>query len=401
MEETPESSGPGAEPREGSQPQQRMLAAIVFTDAVSFSKLAGQDERAAFRILQRDFGVMQRACATHGGKVLNTMGDGMLMCFGSAVEAMQCALRIQQDLHESAKRMPAIAVLQHRIGVHIGDIIIDGENVFGDGVNVASRLQTECKPGAIAYSRMVADVIKNKVTVNSKFMGLKHLKNIAEPVPVYQVPALSELEIDDAPTPEAEPEEGASGGRALALVAGSLALFAIAAGGIYYVTQLSPDQATTSRFPTERRAAASPTPGATPSPSPASAVSVAQTIASLSRSYDFDAAASAAAAAPDEALRAKADRYRNMARLMGWLQDEFAITSSANPVRLPVGKAYRGTTGIRIEASGGIRETGLRSLEPAWVVALASAAASAPPSGAAAPTDVNQWIQDFSAEFGL
>src|SRR5580700_8552947 len=100
--------------------EQRILAAIVFTDVVGFSKLAAQNEARVYTCLQRDMGVITSLCRAHSGQVLNTMGDGMLLCFSSAVDAMSCAMEIQRTLHAQAQTLPITDVLHHRIGVHLG-----------------------------------------------------------------------------------------------------------------------------------------------------------------------------------------------------------------------------------------------------------------------------------------
>ena len=171
--------------------EQRILAAIVFTDVVGFSKLAATNEARVYTSLQRDMAVITSLCRAHSGQVLNTMGDGMLLCFTSAVDAMSCAVEIQRALHAQAQSLPPVDVLHHRIGVHLGDIIMSGDNVFGDVVNIAARLQAEAKPDAICFSKTVHEVIKNKLKIDAQYLAPRQLKNIGR-VEIWQVPPIDE-----------------------------------------------------------------------------------------------------------------------------------------------------------------------------------------------------------------
>ncbi|MBS1719129.1 MAG: adenylate/guanylate cyclase domain-containing protein [Armatimonadetes bacterium] len=404
-------------PPEGEKPvaQHRLLAAIVFTDAVGFSKLAGKDEQAAFKILQRDFNLMTEICHSHGGRVLNTMGDGMLMVFGSAVEAMQCALKIQQSLYVSSRNMPAVSVLMHRLGVHMGDVIIDGENVFGDGVNVAARLQAECKPGAICYSRMVGDVIKHKVPVKARFLGAKHLKNIAEPVPVYEVPPLSEFATDNDPLlpSPSEQKDGVSGARAgvmLALVGGLLLALAVI---IIWVGK-KPVKSTIKDLDSKHSATVRPSPTSKPSPSPTATATAQPTgtptpptpapqpnLEEARSRYDFT-----------EMLRllgnsdpARRETIKDLVDCRAWLEAELAATSPTNPLIAKVDggdtKIYVSTRGLMLEGPSGVKEAQLISLPPATWLAMIEGAVKAPPTGTAAPYAANRWMGSWRAEFGL
>jgi class 3 adenylate cyclase len=209
----------------------RMLAAIVFTDVVGFSKLASQNEARVYVALQRDMAIMTNLCRAHGGQVLNTMGDGMLLCFSSAVDAMGCAVEIQRTFFSQAQTLPSVEILHHRIGVHLGDVIMNGDNVFGDGVNVAARLQTLALPDAVCFSHTVYEVVKNKLKIDANYLGPRQLKNLVEPVRVWQVPPMGDTRqmLADAQTAAvaAQSEEtsgGVKGLKAGALVATSLAM---------------------------------------------------------------------------------------------------------------------------------------------------------------------------------
>jgi class 3 adenylate cyclase len=165
----------------------RTLAAIVFTDVVSFSAHMGRDEVKTLGLITRDFAEMRRLCEARGGAVLKTTGDGLLCYFASAVEAVACALEMQKHFAELAKKLPAGEALQHRIGIHLGDVLVQDQDVMGDGVNIASRLQAEAEPGGICISQTVYDVVKNKIELKATYLGARDLKNIAQAVPVYRL----------------------------------------------------------------------------------------------------------------------------------------------------------------------------------------------------------------------
>ncbi len=203
--------------------EQRILAAIVFTDVVGFSKLAATNEARVYTSLQRDMGVITSLCRAHSGQVLNTMGDGMLLCFTSAVDAMSCAVEVQRTLHAQAQSLPASDVLHHRIGVHLGDIIMSGDNVFGDGVNIAARLQAEAKPDAICFSKTVHEVVKNKLKLDAQYMAPRQLKNIGR-VEIWQIPPIDEARkkamqaLIAAPLEPKKDVTGARGFKALSMI---------------------------------------------------------------------------------------------------------------------------------------------------------------------------------------
>ncbi|HEY5228641.1 MAG TPA: adenylate/guanylate cyclase domain-containing protein [Opitutaceae bacterium] len=174
-------------PHSGTTPSQRTLAAIVFTDAVNFSARMHADEVGTLKLLQRDFDEMRRICSVHEGNVLKTTGDGLLMTFTSAVQAVACALAMQRQFAAEAKDQVAGDVLLHRIGIHLGDVVAQDKDVMGDGVNIAARLQSEAEPGGICISQTVYDVVRNKIQMQAVSIGARELKNIAEAMPVYRL----------------------------------------------------------------------------------------------------------------------------------------------------------------------------------------------------------------------
>lgn len=177
---------------------QRALAAIVLTDAVGFSARMSVDEEQTLTLIQRDQQMMERLCLQFEGQVLKSTGDGLLMYFVSAVQAVSCGLEIQQELARvNAEGDPGKALL-HRIGIHLGDVFFSQSDVMGNGVNIAARLQTEAHPGGICISQVTYDVVKSRLALNATFAGPLKLKNIQEAVPAYHL-ALT------ASKPEAEP----------------------------------------------------------------------------------------------------------------------------------------------------------------------------------------------------
>ena len=160
----------------------RRLAAIVFTDAVGYSARMQVDEAGTLALLQSDFEQMRRQCAQHGGQVLKSTGDGLLLCFDSVVDAVTCALAIQAQF---AAR--GTGALQHRMGVHLGDVYHQAGDVAGDGVNLAARLQTAAQPGTICVSDAVFAAVKGKVAMESVALAPLVLKNIAQPLPAHLI----------------------------------------------------------------------------------------------------------------------------------------------------------------------------------------------------------------------
>ena len=166
---------------------QRALAAIVISDAVGFSARMSADEESALNIIQRDLQLMADLCKKFQGQVLKSTGDGLLMSFISAVQAVACALEMQKTLAGRAANLPEEDVLNHRIGIHLGDVLFHQSDVFGNGVNIAARLAAEAESGGICISQTVYDVVKARLTLNATFVGPLKLKNIKEAVSAYQL----------------------------------------------------------------------------------------------------------------------------------------------------------------------------------------------------------------------
>lgn len=171
----------------GKVSQQRVLATIVFTDVVGYSARMQGAERRTLALVRRDLAVVAAECERCGGTVVKNTGDGVLMHFSTAGRAVECALRVQAAFARVAKGLPPQDVLQHRIGIHLGDVFLTEGDAVGDGVNIAARLLEQAEPGGVCLSQTVYDVVKNRLGVKATYLGPRELKNIAEAVPVYQI----------------------------------------------------------------------------------------------------------------------------------------------------------------------------------------------------------------------
>src|ERR1035441_3313741 len=248
---------PPDKPAPGTSPGQRTLAAIVFTDVVSFSARMHSDEVGTLRLLQRDFAEMRRLCADFEGQVLKTTGDGLLLTFTSAVQAVACALAMQRQFAAEAKGQPSQGgALQHRIGIHLGDVLVQDQDVMGDGVNIASRLQAEAEPGGICISQTVYDVVKNKLEMKVVSLGARDLKNIAQAMPVYRL--LLDAQTLDPASKGASPAPGPAASRPRRWVLAAAGAAAALAAAIATVVILS------RRAPANPRIAATVQPPAAP-----------------------------------------------------------------------------------------------------------------------------------------
>jgi class 3 adenylate cyclase/TolB-like protein len=180
---------------------QRRLAAIVSADVVGYSLLMGRDDSATLAGLKAHRQeLIDPKIAEYGGRIVKTTGDGLLLEFPSVVDAVRCAVDVQRGMAERNAGVPAEQRIEFRIGVNVGDIIIDGDDIFGDGVNVAARLQTLADPGGICVSKVVRDQVLDKLSFAFEDLGAQEVKNIARPVEVYRVDLGAE--VPKARTPE-------------------------------------------------------------------------------------------------------------------------------------------------------------------------------------------------------
>jgi adenylate cyclase len=165
----------------------RRLAAILFADAAGFSRLMGIDEAATLATLASSREILQSKVTEHGGRIVGSAGDGFLAEFGSVVDAVNSAVEVQRAFAAQNAALPDARRLRFRIGINLGDVIAAGDDIFGDGVNMASRLEKLAEPGGICISGDVYNQVKNKLPLNYIDLGDQALKNLAQPVRVYRI----------------------------------------------------------------------------------------------------------------------------------------------------------------------------------------------------------------------
>jgi len=208
---------------------QRKLTAILSADVVGYSRLMGDDEAATVKTLEAYKGVMFSLIKQHRGRVVDSPGDNLLAEFGSVVDAVQCAVSIQKELQTRNSDLPEDRRMEFRIGINLGDVIEEDDRIYGDGVNIAARLEALADPGGICISKTAFDHIESKLPLGYEFLGDQTVKNIAKPVGAYKV--LMETRVIDAKT-----KRGAKavffGGKKAVLSLGIIVILAIA--GILY-----------------------------------------------------------------------------------------------------------------------------------------------------------------------
>ena len=167
--------------------QTRRLAAILAADVAGYSRLMGADEEGTLerlKALRRE--LVDPKIAEHHGRIVKTTGDGLLIEFASVVDAVRCAVEVQRAMAERNADVPPGRRIELRMGINLGDIIKDGRDIFGDGVNVAARLEALAEPGGICVSRVVRDQVRDKLAFTFEDMGEQQVKNIARPVHVWR-----------------------------------------------------------------------------------------------------------------------------------------------------------------------------------------------------------------------
>jgi len=164
----------------------RRLAAIMFTDIVGYTSLSQADEEATLRLLEEHRKLLRPVFALHGGREVKTMGDAFLVEFASSLDAIRCALDIQGKIGERNAKGPSQR-LQVRIGIHVGEVIGSGDDVYGDAVNIAARIEPLAEPGGVCVSRQVFDLVQGKVEVRLSSMGPVELKNVKAPIEIFKV----------------------------------------------------------------------------------------------------------------------------------------------------------------------------------------------------------------------
>ena len=181
-----EPDGP-PQPRQHASSQKRKLAAILHADVVAFSRLMGEDDTGTHKALGRLREAVDPLIIAQNGRIVGTAGDSLLADFSSVVDALSCAVEMQQAACAINESVPSERRLELRIGVNLGDVIVDGDNIFGDGINIAARLQALAKPGTVCISQTVYEHVRHKLDFHYRPLGSHRVKNITDPVRAYAV----------------------------------------------------------------------------------------------------------------------------------------------------------------------------------------------------------------------
>ena len=221
---------------------ERKLAAIVAADVAGYSRLMAADEEGTLaRLKGHRKALIDPKIAEHGGRIIKTTGDGMLVEFASVVDAVRSVVEIQRGMLERNADIPADKRIDFRVGVNVGDVIVDGDDIYGDGVNVAARLEGLAEPGGILVAGVVRDQVRDKLSFSFDDLGERDVKNIPRPVRAYRVKLN-----DDGPPPVAKPAAriGLDGRRVAGIVATALLLIVVAGGAAWHFAGGSKSAAT-------------------------------------------------------------------------------------------------------------------------------------------------------------
>src|SRR5512134_847396 len=211
-------------------PVKRKLAAILAADAVGYSRMMAADEEGTMKVLSAHRSVIDGIIQFHEGRIINTAGDSVLAEFASPTQAVRCAVEIQDALKTRNDTLPEDRRMHFRIGVNLGDVMVKGDDLLGDGVNVAARLESVAEPGQINISSSVYDQIAGKLDLGFVDLGEQSLKNIDRPVRAYRV------ERGGGRTPAAQRPARRGAGQWIAVAS---AIFALGAGGAWFLAQRS------------------------------------------------------------------------------------------------------------------------------------------------------------------
>jgi TolB-like protein/class 3 adenylate cyclase len=207
---------------------QRRLAAILAADVVGYSRLIEKDEAGTLAALKAHMGeLILPAIAEHHGRLVKTIGDGCIAEFGSVVDAVRCAIAIQRGATRRNVNVIATKRLEYRVGVNLGDVVVEGDDLYGDGINIAARLQQQARPGGVLVSGAAYDQLQGKIDAALEFVGEQRVKNIARPLRSYQVQL-------DGKLPKWRPRFRRMDGRVRWVVAVSSVLLLLAVGAWHF-----------------------------------------------------------------------------------------------------------------------------------------------------------------------
>jgi adenylate cyclase len=226
----------------------RRLAAILAADVVGYSRLMGEDEAGTARAVRDHRKAATLIVRGFGGRLVKTMGDGMLLEFPSVVAAVECAIRMQQQMAERNAGIPEARRILYRIGVNLGDVLVDGEDILGEGVNIAARLEAICEPGGICISGSAYDHVRGRIEAEFVDLGDKALKNIARPVRAY---ALGVADIACAKVLTPSPPTPQKRRFRLAPLAALAALLIVIAGGAWWFLNANRPASVATKAPAE------------------------------------------------------------------------------------------------------------------------------------------------------
>lgn len=220
------------------QGQKRKLATIFAADVVGYSKLMARDEEATVRMLRAYRQITDKLIERHDGRIFNTGGDSVLAEFGSVVEAVRCAIAIQDELRMRNAELDAESQMHFRIGINVGDVLIEGDDLLGDGVNIAARLEGLAAPGGICISGSTFEQVKNKLSIGFEDLGPQQVKNIPDPVSAFGITTAPVSVTPDGSAPSL-PAVGGPGKSAMTMGLAAAGLLFIA-GAWYWMTREPP-----------------------------------------------------------------------------------------------------------------------------------------------------------------
>ena len=238
---------------------ERKLVTILSADVAEYSRLMAEDEEQTLRIFREHSQTFRALVSSHHGRVFNTAGDAILAEFTSPVEAVRCATEIQAALRTRNEQFPPNRQVKFRIGVNVGDVMVQDTDLLGDGVNVAARLQGAAAPGGICISGTCYDQIRNKLTLGFESLGERRFKNIPQPVRTFTIASGDE-------EGGLRPSKNASG-RAGPIAAIAAIALLVLAGGYWAYSMVQPGTAPQPSM--QPQAVVSPTPAPAPVPAPA------------------------------------------------------------------------------------------------------------------------------------
>jgi class 3 adenylate cyclase len=223
----------------GTSRDKRRLTTILASDVVGYSKLVADDEEATVRRLHSHRQVIDKLISRHDGRIFNTGGDSVLAEFDSAVEAVRCAITIQDELRVRNAELVPDRQLQLRIGINVGDVIVDGEDLLGDGVNIAARLEGIAQPGGICISGSTFEQVKNKLSVGFEDLGPQEVKNIPDPVSAFGITS-APVSLATRTDQRSAAPPGKKVRQLSAVVSAAVAIGAVAAVTFWQLSKLDP-----------------------------------------------------------------------------------------------------------------------------------------------------------------